>query len=228
MCASLSHRLTAKIFSLFLLSFASCAQAASFDCAKAATLTEKRICLEPRLSSLDEQMADLYRQVLRQDPTAKYSQRDWLKFGRNRCADSACLLATYTARISQFRSGTYRDWAVRNMPEMAGIAASAPGITYLTAPSSLASIALWMKQAGVLEKNLLQAKARYRYPNNLKVIAKSCGTVNAFYSWESETVVVCYELVDAIIKNYQAKAGQDGSAEQERLERLWISINFVA
>jgi|GEM_PF-6683236 len=113
------------------------------------------------------------------------------------------------------------------MPEMAGIAASRPGVSYLSAPSSLVSIASWMTQAKVLEKSWDQAKTRYRYPGNLKVVGKSCGKVNAFYSWESETIVVCYEVVDAIVKNYQAQAAQDGSTEQQRLERFWASINFV-
>lgn len=84
-----------------------------------------------------------------------------------------------------------------------------------------------MTHAQILEKNLQQAKARYNYPSKLKLVAKSCGTVNAFYAWESEMVVVCYELVDAIVKNIHAKAEQDGSTQQERSERFWISLNFV-
>ena len=147
---SLAPRVYAQILGLVLVACAPAGQAASFDCTRATTPTEKRVCAEPRLSALDEQMAALYRQVLRQDSTAKYSQRDWLKFGRNRCLESACLVETYIARISQFRDGTYRDWAVKNMPEMAGVAASIPGVTYLAAPLSLASIAQCMNQAQVL------------------------------------------------------------------------------
>lgn len=40
--------------------------AASFDCAKARTLTEKLVCADPTLSRLDEQLDDAYEPVLPQ------------------------------------------------------------------------------------------------------------------------------------------------------------------
>jgi uncharacterized protein len=85
---------------------ASSAQAASFDCAKAATAVERAICANPELSSLDEQAADYYRGA--RDTTVGKSapaclladQRAWLQV-RNRCTDDACLKRSYLDRLSE-------------------------------------------------------------------------------------------------------------------------------
>lgn len=61
--------------------FAAPASAASFDCAKAATDIEHAICNDPELSRLDEEMAQVYGQLL---PSSRYhkaiqaNQRNWL------------------------------------------------------------------------------------------------------------------------------------------------------
>jgi uncharacterized protein len=46
------------LLSLILMSSA---QAASFDCAKASSFVEKAICSDKRLSSMDDQLARLYK-----------------------------------------------------------------------------------------------------------------------------------------------------------------------
>jgi glucose/arabinose dehydrogenase/uncharacterized protein len=78
------------------------AAAASFDCAKAATPTEKAICADPILSRLDEQLDDAYRvaQKRASSRTAlRDAQRQWLSTRRDVCRDAACLRAAYQARI---------------------------------------------------------------------------------------------------------------------------------
>lgn len=61
------------------------AQAASFDCAKAATEIEHAICNSPELSQLDEDMAAAYKQVPQSNKyfaSLRANQRDWLQNDR--------------------------------------------------------------------------------------------------------------------------------------------------
>lgn len=97
------------------LAFAAVTQASSFDCASAASKTERAICADPDLSRLDEQLAERWRSTLANvpDPKAlKTDQRQWLK-SRNACGDlTACLrsqtphVANKTPRISPTRGVT--------------------------------------------------------------------------------------------------------------------------
>jgi len=58
------------------------AHAASFDCAKAATPSEKAVCASPRISTLDGKLADAFRTALKSHPdkadALKLDQRHWL------------------------------------------------------------------------------------------------------------------------------------------------------
>jgi uncharacterized protein len=79
--------------------------AASFDCAKAATKSEKLICADPQVSAADEQLAEVYRRVLEQlsdfdKDGLKKEQRNWIKTQRDACPDAACMLKAYQARIA--------------------------------------------------------------------------------------------------------------------------------
>ena len=81
------------------------ASAASFDCAKAQTATEKLVCSDPTLSRLDEQLNDAYRSAQHRAESraalrdAQDAQRKWLSTRRDVCSDAACLRAAYLARI---------------------------------------------------------------------------------------------------------------------------------
>lgn len=74
-------------------------RAASFDCAKAGTKTEKLICADAELSKLDEALAVAYADALKStDPASlKAAQKAWLK-RRNRCGNVACIQAAYRQR----------------------------------------------------------------------------------------------------------------------------------
>jgi uncharacterized protein len=77
--------------------------AVSFDCAKAATLVEKTICSEKRLSELDDLLMQSYRQAVANvanKDAIKAEQRAWLK-NRNLCLDPECLRKSYEERIKQ-------------------------------------------------------------------------------------------------------------------------------
>lgn len=83
------------------------ANAASFDCAKAASVTEKLICGNPAVSLLDEQLGQAYKQALTNSTdkdSLKQQQIEWLKQQRT-CKDAECLTQTYQARIAQLQKG---------------------------------------------------------------------------------------------------------------------------
>lgn len=93
-----------KYLALLLLACVADTHAASFDCRKATTSVEKRVCANPLLGRLDDAMAHNYRGSLgaRLDASSMQhlmtSQRAWLK-QRDQCKDDACLEARYRARI---------------------------------------------------------------------------------------------------------------------------------
>jgi len=104
-----------------------CAQtlAAGFDCSKATSWVEKRICTDPALSKLDGTLAATYRKAL--DKTAdaealRASQRTWLTQRRDACTSDACLSEVYHERLQQLNrvvaggtgatdlAGSYTRW----------------------------------------------------------------------------------------------------------------------
>ena len=79
------------------------ASAASFNCGRAVSPVEKLICASAELGRLDETLAAAYRKAVKGAADAaplESDQRDWLKNGRGRCADSACLEVAYRRRLS--------------------------------------------------------------------------------------------------------------------------------
>ncbi len=90
------------LITIFIIS--SVVSAASFDCSKAKTKTEKAICDDPLLSIFDEVMADVYNQALntpRRDAVRK-RQRKWLKEILAPCnGDKECIKKAYEDRFRQ-------------------------------------------------------------------------------------------------------------------------------
>ncbi|UTM59307.1 lysozyme inhibitor LprI family protein [Photobacterium sp. CCB-ST2H9] len=90
--------------SLLLLSLlATSVQAASFNCELAATPTEKMICANPSLSTMDEVIHQLYTSALKTqgNDTLKTEQRSWLKFRDNTCDDRAGCETVFQDRINR-------------------------------------------------------------------------------------------------------------------------------
>lgn len=82
-------------------------QGASFPCGKATTKVERLICSDPRLSAIDEEMADRYREALantNNPARVKREQRDWLNGDRNTCKSDKCLLIAYAIRLDALGS----------------------------------------------------------------------------------------------------------------------------
>jgi uncharacterized protein len=74
-----------------------------FDCAKATTGTEKRICGSRELSILDKDMSGLYRTLIAGEyPQTATKQKEWLE-KRNQCETSKepepCLVDLYKKRV---------------------------------------------------------------------------------------------------------------------------------
>lgn len=82
----------------------SSALAASFDCVKANTKIEKMICADAKLSKLDDELTNSYRQAIEKSEDKQAitkDQRHWLKETRNSCVDTNCLKAVYEVRIHE-------------------------------------------------------------------------------------------------------------------------------
>ena len=93
---------------LFYSVLMTCAQAATFDCKKASNFTEKAICSDSRLTSMDDQLGRLYKDALAASSDSeglKAEQKAWLS-SRNQCKDSDCIMKAYTDRISALSAMT--------------------------------------------------------------------------------------------------------------------------
>ena len=109
------------VLGLILFAFSCATHAASFDCKKAQSKMEKAICDNPKLSKLDEELAENY-QVAKGKLSADAQkvfvngQRSWVKFLSASCftdseakpaskEDAAqCLETEYKARVAGFKS----------------------------------------------------------------------------------------------------------------------------
>lgn len=79
------------------------ARAASFDCAKATTEVEEKICADTELSILDDRLAAVYRKalVVATDKDAlRREQREWLA-RRDACLSQNCLKSEHESRLAE-------------------------------------------------------------------------------------------------------------------------------
>jgi len=84
--------------------------AASFDCAKAVSTTEKMICSNESISKLDEQLSNVYKKALASaidTDSLKKEQMIWLKDIQNKCVDSDCLMHAYKERNAKLENYGY-------------------------------------------------------------------------------------------------------------------------
>lgn len=82
------------------------AHAASFDCSKASSKSEKLICGSNELSNLDSKLAEKYQVAYAASGSVAQeklvvAQRAWLGFVRLNCEDEECIAILYKARIDQ-------------------------------------------------------------------------------------------------------------------------------
>jgi len=103
---------------------ASPTQAASFDCEKAATKVEKLICVNPEISSLDDDLGQVYQSTIagandEQKLRLEANQKHWLKHTRNICKNDSCVKQAYITQLSAIEkfsssaSAKGGDWIYR-------------------------------------------------------------------------------------------------------------------
>lgn len=106
MFTALVHPLRASGLLFAVLACATAAQASSFDCAKAASASERAICADPYTAGLDSRLGKAWTATLAEakDPKAlRLGQREWLK-QRDQCqADLGCLRSQYLSRLMVLR-----------------------------------------------------------------------------------------------------------------------------
>jgi uncharacterized protein len=94
------------LLALFFLTFSLQSHSASFDCAKAKSFIEKEICSNQELGSLDEKLAESYKNAISSRSNASditNEQRKWLREVRNTCTDTNCLVKSYQSRIKEIQ-----------------------------------------------------------------------------------------------------------------------------
>jgi len=77
--------------------------AASFDCSKASSPTEKMICQNPKISKLDDRLSEVYKEVRKADASVVEEQKSWLKDARA-CKDEKCLENAYGIRVEELEN----------------------------------------------------------------------------------------------------------------------------
>jgi uncharacterized protein len=98
------------LFFFIALLVQSMALAASFDCAKASSRIEQKICANNELSALDDELAALYRQALAASPVQadeKAAQSKWLKEHRAQCRNDSCISRAYRERIRALKDEAF-------------------------------------------------------------------------------------------------------------------------
>jgi uncharacterized protein len=148
-----------RLLLVAVLSLSGAAAAAGFDCAGAATATEKTICADAGLSDLDYWLGRYYQgasMALRENASCLAAdQREWLR-RRERCREAGCLKALYRERLGEFAGlqpgiNTRRKLELPEVPSLAW--AMAPEADRIVAPP-IAS------RPAVVEGTLLYAQAR--------------------------------------------------------------------
>ncbi|MEG3147781.1 hypothetical protein U1839_24285 [Sphingomonas sp. RT2P30] len=127
------YRIGALAVALAALALPGGASAASFDCARAASPIEKRICADAQLSREDEVLAAGYARALAAAPlpfAVREEQRSWIGEVRDKAATNAELHAALVARATELATQAAADTAAARPVPLATIA------TRCTAPRS--------------------------------------------------------------------------------------------
>ncbi|GAB7537557.1 lysozyme inhibitor LprI family protein [Burkholderia sp. 3C] len=152
------------------------ARAASFDCAQAATPTEKRICADPQLSRQDETLRDLYARAPA-TPDWRADQRAWLAT-RDACADDACLRNAYADRLVVLRhANTPFHWGTRwQRVDSSGQHGASIDITHVNDQHFLFSFdaAAGANSGALSETATFSAPGTAQYVGNQKMDTQGC------------------------------------------------------
>jgi uncharacterized protein len=218
---------------LVLITFSAClstANAASFNCNKSRTSVEKAICLDSNLSKLDDQMKEEYDKIRADDSRRNElfnTQRDWRNLVRNICTTIECLRLAYDTRIEQLRSGNLAGWADGTTVDLVFLAME-KRIGYLAAPKDLEWAKRWITDRKLLEVAIANMSIFTRLRPSLSIVAASCpGHANAFYSPSKDRIVLCYELVNEIVRPFSARISKGESSEAAENDRFFKALEYI-
>lgn len=213
----------------FLL-YSTTTSAASFKCNESKTSVEKAICFDPNLSKLDELMKAEYDKI-RTDITRRKelfnTQRDWRNLVRNQCTTFECIRLSYTTRIEQLRSGNLADWANGTTVDSV-FSVMEKNFGYFAAPSNLEWAKQWITDRKLLEVAVANMSIFTKLRSTLSIIAASCpGQANAFYLSSRDRIVLCYELVNEIVKPFSMRIYNKESSEADENDRFFKALEYI-
>jgi uncharacterized protein len=106
MC-SIKYSIKSAIFFCLCIGSASTSSAASFDCAKASSISENIICMDPELSQKDDELGYLFtkaKSLVGNDPEFRKNNVDAWRWREASCADRTCLIRWYAERKIYFQN----------------------------------------------------------------------------------------------------------------------------
>jgi hypothetical protein len=80
-----------------------------------------------------------------------------------------------------------------------------------------------VKEEKLLEKAADKLNRSLILPNDINLITRDCGEVNAFYSPEDQSVIVCYELMEHFYKVFRS----DGLNDQKAYDKMFDAVRFA-
>lgn len=143
-------------------------QAASFDCAKAATKVEKLICSTPSLSKLDSDLAEIYKDAIRKDASLRQEQLGWMK-ERNKCIDAACLESSYKDRLDDLTNFIVRfDRQALSSDQSSKVASNTSSGSSKDKSDRAYNIGVCMGAISIAKQRLGDDETFFRYYNKFK------------------------------------------------------------
>jgi uncharacterized protein len=140
------------LFLIFVWAHAGISFAASFDCNKASSKSEKLICSDQQLSQLDSELGKLYAQAKASATDADAFKNENIKRWKEReanCSDKQCLLNWYAARkveLSKWVNQSNNQQASRSDPS----ASSSRALTNDEIGTTMAECSGWYLSAYIV------------------------------------------------------------------------------
>lgn len=130
-----------QLLPVAIIIFAQSVPAASFDCSKASRPNEKLICSDPELSSLDDQLSNVYWRYVSVNPEIKANQIEWIKSTRSCSSEPSpinCLKQSYRDRITLLNSASNSNRGI--VGSELGSVANAPATSLDTSSQIVAEV----------------------------------------------------------------------------------------
>jgi hypothetical protein len=81
----------------------------------------------------------------------------------------------------------------------------------------------WFERTRYLDNMAAGLNARFQLPSVVAVGAAECGRTNAFYNAQHRAILICYELVDDIIREFR----HDGLTDTQRDQAIVGAMSFI-